>query len=83
MMEETIEVYLHIPFCVRKCLYCDFISGSFSDEVKEKYISALKNEIKYFGSLLSEDKPVKVSSVFIGGGTPSLLSGEEISGLMR
>ena len=82
MMEETIEVYLHIPFCVRKCLYCDFISGSFSDEVKEKYISALKNEIKYFGSLLSEDKPVKVSSVFIGGGTPSLLSGEEISGLM-
>lgn len=82
MMEEALELYIHIPFCLRKCLYCDFVSGSYSDEFKEKYISALKREIEYFGSHLFHEKPAAVSSVFIGGGTPSILSGREISGIM-
>ena len=70
-----ISLYIHIPFCVRKCLYCDFLSG-FSSEYIPIYMSALYKEISAFKT----DK--KIKSVFIGGGTPSSVESKYISALM-
>lgn len=69
---EKIGIYIHIPFCKKKCKYCDFISFC-SDEISiEKYIGALIKEIKNS----TNDK--KVSTVYIGGGTPSLIDSKYI-----
>ena len=67
---QPIELYIHIPFCIRKCNYCDFHSFVSSDETKVAYIRALCNEIEYKGM---EYKNRKVTSIYIGGGTPSLI----------
>ncbi len=67
---REIELYIHIPFCVRKCNYCDFLSYTASDKLKEDYINALCSEIAYKGAKLSE---CTVTSIYIGGGTPSTL----------
>ena len=71
-----IEVYIHIPFCVKKCSYCDFLSFSAEKEQRQLYIDALKKEIGQFGF----DMPVR--SVFIGGGTPSVLAAGQITELL-
>lgn len=68
-------VYIHIPFCKRKCSYCAFSSFSNMENEKDKYISSLINEIKDF----SQTGKRNVDSIYIGGGTPSLLSKEQIS----
>lgn len=69
----TAGIYLHIPFCVKKCLYCDFISGTNSKETIENYINSMVNEIE------STDIKQDVDSVFIGGGTPSSIPPEYIA----
>ncbi|MCR4989406.1 MAG: radical SAM family heme chaperone HemW [Lachnospiraceae bacterium] len=75
---KTISLYIHIPFCVRKCLYCDFLSFSADKEKRSAYLKALKEEIALKGS---EYKDYEVNTVFFGGGTPSILSGDEIMGI--
>ena len=69
---RKLEIYIHIPFCVKKCDYCDFLSVCSDDNTKREYVSALINEIK-----LSKDrmKGYLIDTVFIGGGTPSILDG--------
>ena len=62
------EIYIHIPFCVRKCAYCDFLSGPATEEIQQQYAAALQREIE-----TAEDGGDEVISVFIGGGTPSIL----------
>lgn len=74
------ELYIHIPFCVRKCLYCDFFSFPAGDDVKEKYVEALCEEIMCIGE---ERCRASLSSVFIGGGTPSILPAENIERIMK
>ncbi len=80
MMITKSELYIHIPFCVRKCLYCDFLSFSADDKTKEKYIDALCEELMFIGK---ERCKTSLSSVFIGGGTPSVLSPELIVRVME
>ncbi|MDP2363820.1 MAG: radical SAM family heme chaperone HemW, partial [Ignavibacteria bacterium] len=63
-------LYIHIPFCDHKCIYCDFYSIITSDNV-EAFLISLKKEIKYFSHLYSKDRTF--SSIFFGGGTPSLM----------
>jgi oxygen-independent coproporphyrinogen-3 oxidase len=71
-------LYIHIPFCVKKCLYCDFYSiESPSTEVINQYLSALIKEIESQKERLSE-----IRTVYIGGGTPSILKPEQLSFLM-
>ena len=73
MKADALGLYIHIPFCIKKCAYCDFCSfpyGEFAD--REKYISALCDEMDEYRS-----NDIKLDTVFFGGGTPSLLSGEE------
>lgn len=70
MKEQTLELYVHIPFCKKKCRYCDFLSFAGEEWTQETYIQALIREIGAWRG--KENK--KVSSVFVGGGTPSILS---------
>ena len=48
-MKEKLELYLHIPFCVRKCAYCDFLSGPSDEKMRQEYVDALCREIRLFG----------------------------------
>lgn len=78
-MRRELELYIHIPFCVKKCAYCDFLSGPASDSKVEEYVRALVTEIGYYQEF---SKKYEVSTVFFGGGTPSLLTGEQMQRIM-
>lgn len=73
-----LELYVHIPFCVRKCQYCDFLSGPSDEETKDRYIEALLKEIR----AAEHTEDYEIVSVFIGGGTPSALKAEAIASIM-
>ena len=78
-------LYIHIPFCVRKCRYCDFLSAPACDSEREAYLKSLHGQIKAFGERLRQkqlEKHYIVDSIFIGGGTPSLLSSDQMQELM-
>lgn len=65
-------IYIHIPFCECKCAYCDFLSAPAVDSVKERYIEALLKEIRITSDIFAKDgKKYSVSTIFIGGGTPT------------
>ena len=72
--KKELELYVHIPFCVRKCAYCDFLSGPAGEAEKAAYVDALLTEIR---SRKENYKDYRVSTVFLGGGTPSILEGED------
>lgn len=76
---RPLSLYIHIPFCVQKCLYCDFLSWNKEDSVKEQYIRALTKEIGLWAPLLQ--KEYKVRTIFIGGGTPTCLSVSQLEQL--
>ena len=73
-----LELYIHIPFCVKKCQYCDFLSGPSDQETRDRYIEALLAEIK----AVQNAERYEIVSVFIGGGTPSVLKAESIASVM-
>lgn len=75
---DQLELYVHIPFCIKKCQYCDFLSGPSDREAREKYVKALIREI----CAAAEGEKREVCSVFIGGGTPSVLEEEWIAEIM-
>ncbi len=72
-MTKTAGIYIHVPFCVRKCNYCAFLSAPSSEEQREKYVDALLQEIK-----LRRGEVPFADTVFFGGGTPSLLTPSQI-----
>ena len=75
-------VYVHTPFCVQKCLYCDFPSyAGFSEEVRQRYTEALCREIK-LRSLQRELPVAKGATIYFGGGTPSILSVQQIRNIV-
>jgi len=77
--EKELSIYIHIPFCVRKCLYCDFLSAPASGEVRARYVKRLAGEIREAATSYVN---YKVKTVFLGGGTPSLLDGNQIREIM-
>lgn len=76
--KKPLELYLHIPFCVKKCDYCDFLSGPFGAENRKAYTEALLREIQ----ALPDDLDREIVSVFTGGGTPSLLDAPDMERIM-
>lgn len=74
-MEKELELYLHIPFCVKKCNYCDFVSFAGKEDAYESYVQSLCNEIALYKDTY---KDWKVRSLYIGGGTPSVLTIEQM-----
>lgn len=73
-MKES-SIYIHIPFCDHKCIYCDFYSIITHENIR-KYLDALKTEIKFYANDFSAGR--KFSTIFFGGGTPSLLTPDQI-----
>nr|WP_289062868.1 radical SAM family heme chaperone HemW [uncultured Anaerostipes sp.] len=80
MKIKDMELYIHIPFCRKKCNYCDFCSFPSSKGQVEAYMAQLESEIRAWGESLPGRK---ISTVFIGGGTPSLLNAGQIRHLMQ
>jgi oxygen-independent coproporphyrinogen-3 oxidase len=76
---KKLSIYIHIPFCVKKCDYCDFLSTPASRQRQVEYLSALDNEIRLEAGKYSE---YIVTTVFFGGGTPSILEAGDIVGIM-
>ncbi|MDD7339897.1 MAG: radical SAM family heme chaperone HemW [Eubacteriales bacterium] len=76
---NKLGIYIHIPFCERRCKYCDFTSSIFNQDRMKEYLDHLLLEIKNNEELL---KNYLVDTIFIGGGTPSLLSVEDLRRLV-
>jgi oxygen-independent coproporphyrinogen-3 oxidase len=76
-MPKELSLYLHFPFCQRKCFYCDFNSYADKNRLIPDYLRALENEIRRF----SPQHPV-IRSVYFGGGTPSLIPAESLTKLL-
>ena len=77
---KELELYLHIPFCERKCAYCDFLSAPADLPVRISYIKKLQEEIAYYGAQYGE---YQVSSIFFGGGTPTILEGYQLAAILE
>lgn len=76
---ETLGIYIHIPFCAKKCAYCDFYSLC-DLSLRENYVNALISQI---ASFRAEAKNKIVDTIYIGGGTPSILSGDQILKILK
>lgn len=68
---KKLSIYIHIPFCVRKCAYCDFVSFRYNGDAAKAYRTALFSEMDHYSGLC---KDYEIKSIFVGGGTPSLMS---------
>ena len=68
---RELEIYIHIPFCVKKCAYCDFLSAPATESSMEFYVAALVKEIHAHRDAMKE---CVVKTIFVGGGTPSILN---------
>lgn len=78
-MKET-AIYLHIPFCDHKCIYCDFYSIVSYDNI-QSYLNSLKKEINYYAEKFSNNR--EIISIFFGGGTPSFMEHEYIEEIIK
>ena len=76
---EPISIYIHIPFCVRKCAYCDFTSFPGRGAQMEAYLSAVCHEMRAQAAFFRRRR---VRTVFLGGGTPTLMTGEQAQRLL-
>lgn len=78
--KDTMGMYIHIPFCVKKCIYCDFLSKPTHEQVIDEYVSALIKELKVSAE---EFEKKKVKTIFFGGGTPSILKEKQTADIME
>lgn len=96
MNGTELGIYIHIPFCIRKCAYCDFLSFPAGEELREEYVKALCHEIESWSidgntwlaglcpkSSHADSSRPRVISIFFGGGTPSLLEPEQIAEILE
>lgn len=79
MKRRNLEIYIHVPFCVKKCGYCDFLSAPADGDIRERYVQALACEIE---GRAAQCREYEVSTVYFGGGTPSLLTPEQMARLL-
>lgn len=79
-MTKKTGLYIHIPFCVRKCNYCAFLSFDAETSPRKEYTDALVNEITYRGEQLGQPE---IDSVYVGGGTPSVLDISQMRDIMH
>lgn len=76
---NPLSLYIHIPFCVQKCHYCDFLSAPCNEETKQEYVESLCVEIMQRSK---QFKDRKIDTIFFGGGTPSILSAKQFGEIM-
>ncbi len=77
---SPISLYIHIPYCASKCHYCDFVSCVGNETEIKQYLLLLEKEIGMYRNLM-KNRPIK--TIFFGGGTPSLIPGQEMMWLMK
>lgn len=84
-LQQTVSLYLHIPFCHTRCHYCDFNTYAGILPLREPYVRALLTEITLAGEIarLPDGSPRRARTIFFGGGTPSLLTVEQITRLLE
>lgn len=78
MNKNELGIYIHIPFCKQKCYYCDFVSFNNKEEKINQYIEALKEEVESY-----DFTKYNVTTIYIGGGTPSYLDSKKIVELLK
>lgn len=74
---KELGIYVHIPFCKQKCYYCDFVSYTSKETERERYFKALQKEIE-----TQKNEKDRVTTIYIGGGTPSMANKEEIQKIL-
>lgn len=77
---KPLELYIHIPFCISKCKYCDFLSAPSSEEERTDYVKSLCEEIRSYENLA---RAYCVVSIFVGGGTPSILKASQMESIFN
>ena len=75
LMERELGIYVHIPFCIKKCAYCDFISYPNKLEMQKMYVDKLLEEMDSSNEIIDK---CNITSIYIGGGTPSAIDSELI-----
>ena len=76
---KKLGIYIHIPFCKQKCFYCDFVSYANQDKYFQKYVQALNKEVNNF----IDNNEFEVQTIYIGGGTPSLIDAKYIEEILH
>ena len=79
---SELGLYVHVPFCVKRCGYCSFNTAPLEDGAMGRYLEAVHREIDLLGALGWAPR-VRLSTVFLGGGTPSLLASDEMAALLE
>lgn len=80
-MKRPAGIYIHIPFCERKCAYCNFNTTDFFEALAARYIAAATREIANWGELLEREgsPPLRVDTIYFGGGTPSIVRADHLA----
>ncbi|MGN0298319.1 MAG: radical SAM family heme chaperone HemW [Lachnospiraceae bacterium] len=79
--KEKLSLYIHIPFCVKKCAYCDFLSAPSGRKTQVQYVQALCHEITALGQVYGGK--YTLTTIFVGGGTPSILTSEDMKQIFQ
>jgi len=84
-VQKRAGIYIHIPFCERKCTYCNFNTTDFFETLAARYIDAVAREVSYWGERLEREngKRDQIDTIFFGGGTPSIVEAEQLALLTR
>lgn len=82
-VKRDMGVYLHIPFCRKKCSYCDFASYEGLEAYYDDYVEALCKEIELWARLHEESRYIPVDTIYFGGGTPTMLSIEQLQKILK
>src|SRR5438132_9804167 len=79
-MKMHAGVYIHIPFCRSRCSYCDFATGMYESELAVRYVEAIVSEL---GAWREVEEPSDVDTIYLGGGTPSLLTPAQLEQILK
>jgi len=82
-VQRRAGIYIHIPFCERKCTYCNFNTTDFFESLAARYVDAVTREIAYWGEHLRASAGVQVDTIYFGGGTPSIVEAEQLAALIQ
>lgn len=80
LQDKKLGIYVHIPFCVKKCRYCDFLSSPCDEAGREEYVKTLIGEIR---ESAKHFRNYQVDTIFVGGGTPSILEGDQMKRILK
>lgn len=88
-MRKRAGIYIHIPFCERKCTYCNFNTTDFFEDLAARYVCSVGREIRWWGERLSREATpgdtgcVVVDTIYFGGGTPSIVEADQLASLVE